>query len=172
MNFDPKEEAINRAVATVQAAIEKQLRATLPKIIGDAFEAGQNEFAAAINRAMQSVGSPGTAAPESKPFALSFGSTSPPSKDGRAARGSVRKAVVAALAGRPEGVSTAEIVAKAMTTDPTISAGGITNELNRKKGQIYLNEQGHWRLIPGLKLGGDFYQLLNPNPEKDEATER
>ncbi len=60
---------------------------------------------------------------------------------------------------------------RAMEVDPLISAGGIHNELNRNKGQLYLNENGHWRLVPGLRLGGEYYGILNPNPEKDEATE-
>jgi hypothetical protein len=169
MILDPRDAAIRKLTDTIQVSVAKHLASVLPKVIGEAFDAGGMEYAAALQRAMGAIAIPNIALPEPRPAAIQEGSLGETSKDGRAPRGSVRKAVVAAISPHPQGVPAVELVARALEIDPSISTGGIYNELNRQKGKIYVNEDGRWRLVPGLKLGGDYYQF-NQNPKEDEAT--
>ncbi|WP_137151229.1 hypothetical protein [Devosia sp. FKR38] len=173
----PKEQAIHDAITTIEKALSKALDNVLPKVMSDLFEAGGAEYAKALQRAMQSVGSDSIfprsiAGGVTNLHPVSRQENAMPSKDGRAPRGSVRRAVLTVLLPRPEGLAATEVVAEAQKVDPSISAGGIHNELNRQKGMIYLNEEGRWRVPPALKLGGEYYDLNGlRNPEKDRATE-
>lgn len=172
----PKEQAINDAKAVIEKALARTLDSVLPKVMSDLFDAGGIDYAVALQRAMQTVG-PRVEAPRSVIGGAGLQSvahppTGTPGKDGRAARGSVRRAVLTVLLPRPEGLPTSEVVARAQAVDPSISVGGINNELNRQKGMIYDFEDGRWRTPPELKLGGDYYDLNElRNPEKDRATE-
>lgn len=173
----PKEQAIHDAILTIEKALSRALGSVLPKVMGDLFDAGGVEYANALRRAMQSV-SPDHIFP--RPIvggaanlqSISQQENAAPSKDGRAPRGSVRRAVLTVLLPKPEGLTTAEVVTQAQVIDPSISVGGIHNELNRQKGMIYDNENGRWRVPPELKLGGDYYDLNDlRNPKKGGATE-
>lgn len=166
----PKERAVQTAMATIEKAMRRALDATLPQVMGDLFEAGGAAYAAALQQAMHSMSPPlHPVLPVSPPEAPT---SATPGKDGRAPRGSVRRAVLTVLLPKPDGLTAAEVVARAREIDPSISAGGIHNELNRQKGTIYDNEDGRWRTPPELKLGGDYYDLNElRNPERERATE-
>jgi len=174
--MSPKDQAIFDAIATIEKALSKTLGATLPKVVGDVFDAGGVEYAAALQRAMQSVnpmrevsrsiiGSAGLPPVSAK-------ATGKTGKDGRVPRGSIRRAILTVLLPKPEGLTASEVVARAQEIDPSISISGIHNELKRQKGMIYLNEDGRWRVPSELTLGGDYYDLNDlRNPERDRATE-
>ena len=138
--MNPKERAVQQAIATIEKALSETLKATMPKVMGEVFDAGGNEYAIALQRAMRSVGPLGES-PRSLvgsaglPLNLAK-ATGAQGKDGRAPRGSVRRAVLSVLLPNPEGLAASDIVARAQEIDPSISAGGIHNELNRQKGTI------------------------------------
>ncbi|GAB5427369.1 MAG: hypothetical protein Devi2KO_08280 [Devosia indica] len=174
--MSPKEQAIQEAIATIEKALSETLKATMPKVMGELFDAGGNEYAIALQRAMRSVGPLGES-PRSLvgsaglPLNLAK-TTGAQGKDGRAPRGSVRRAVLSVLLPNPEGLAASDIVARAQEIDPSISAGGIHNELNRQKGTIYVNEGGLWRVPPEMTLGGDYYDLNNLRiPKKSRPME-
>ena len=161
---------------TIEKALAKTLATVLPKVMGELFDAGGVEYAAALQRAMQSVSPTGEVRRSliggAGLPAVSAKGIGTVGKDGRAPRGSVRRAVLTVLLPNPEGLAASEVVARAQEIDPSISVGGIHNELNRQKGMIYINEDGRWRVPPHLTLGGDYYDLNNlRNPQKDRATE-
>lgn len=167
MEKDAKRQAVDGAIEQLVAAVRKSLNQSLRPVLEQVFDAGQIENMAAIQRAMHQIPiRQPTSPPVSPPASATTGT---PGKDGRSPRGTIRRAVVSVLAAAPEGLTAAEIVADATKVAPSISSGGIHNELNRQKGQIYLNENGRWRLVPGLNLGGDYYDLLNQNPGGDEG---
>ncbi|UYN99285.1 MAG: hypothetical protein KIT02_15405 [Devosia sp.] len=168
--MSPKERAVQTAIATIEKAVRKALDAALPQVMADLFDAGGAAYAAALQQAMHSMSTPlHPVLPVSPPETQTPGA---PGKDGRAPRGSIRRAVLTVLLPKPDGLTASEVVTQAQEIDPSISAGGIHNELNRQKGMIYINEDGRWRVPPELKLGGDYYDLNElRNPEKDRATE-
>lgn len=73
-------------------------------------------------------------------------------------------AVLKALWGQQSGLTTPEVMAAAEKLDPTISGISASNELNRKKGDLYINVDGRWQIKPGLTLGGKFYEIAHPKP--------
>ncbi|GEM_PF-2406719 len=158
-----KDQAIKNAMTTIEKALSETLGLTLPKVMSELFDAGGIEYATALQKAMQSVGSMNDPVRSIVGGAMltsnTLNTTGEQGKDGRAPRGAVRRAVLSALLPHPAGLTASEIVSQAQEIDPSISAGGIHNELNRKKGTIYINEGGLWRTPPELTLGGDFYDL-------------
>jgi len=170
----PKEQAIHDAVAAIKGAVSRSLDTTLPKVLSETYAAGGLEALGKLQDVFSSMQAALDVSPaqvqSSKPLPPQTAGT--PGKDGRAPRGSVRRAVLTVLLPKPAGLTAAEVVARAQEIDPSISAGGIHNELNRQKGMIYENEDGRWRTPPELKLGGDYYDLNElRNPERERATE-
>ena len=168
MEQDAKSRAVDGAIEQLVAAVRKSLNQSLRPVLEQVFDAGQIENMAALQRAMHQLPvQPPTTTPMTPPAAATSGT---PGKDGRAPRGSIRKIVIPILvAAPPEGLTAAEIVAGARKVDPSLSSGGVHNELNRQKGRVYVNEEGRWRLMPGLSLGGEYYDLLDQNPGGDEG---
>lgn len=162
--MNPKERAVQTAMASIEKAVRKALDAVLPQVMSDLFDAGGAEYANALQRAMHSVSTDHLVPRSLIGAATSIQPASQKghakqSKDGRAPRGSVRRAVLSVLLPNPNGLSASEVVSRAQQVDPSISVGGIQNELNRQKGIIYRNEGGVWWVPPELKLGGDYYDL-------------
>lgn len=144
--MSPKDQAIHDAIATIEKALSKALDNVLPKVMGDLFDAGGADYAASLQKAMQALNPVQFTGPVEFVEVAPGTTLGSPGKDGRAPRGAVRLAVTKALIDHGEGLSLSALGAAALRIDPTISLGGINNEVNRNKDVRYTNASGVWKL--------------------------